>query len=133
MDDDNWQQCPMFSMFGDEKYYCVHSNGAGHDGAHEYVRVPFADAAAVVQSLRVGFERVTRERDEARAELTRVREAAERGEDALRRESDYCYGYATKYANHDAERAGRHRERGDRLLAAADAMRTALAEQEGGE
>lgn len=44
-----------------------------------------------------------------RAKVARLREA-------LKREADYCYSYAAKYAPTDPERAKRHMERGDRLM-----------------
>lgn len=60
------------------------------------------------EQARARIAELERERDEARAEVERWREA-------LLAEADYCFGYAAKYEESDPARAARHRKRGERL------------------
>ncbi len=53
------------------------------------------------------------------AERDRLRSENEALRAVLKAEAEYCYGYRDKYAQTDPERAKRHGDRGDRLMAAA--------------
>lgn len=52
-------------------------------------------------------------------EIEALRDTVAELQSVLRHEAKYCYRYAVLYMFGDQERAARHRERGDRLMAAA--------------
>lgn len=62
--------------------------------------------------LKAALESERKALGQAGRENARLREA-------LLNEAEYSYGYARKYAETDAERSKRHRDRGDRLKRAA--------------